>query len=277
MKDTSSSPVLVLLFLIIIATGTIIILSAITRTDSVTLTSQASEPHTIACPVRSHISIKEIDEDGNEIPFVFSRNNTDPILWGFADTINMAPYGDNVIPFNTPEVAEYTANAPDLSFLNVPAADQIYPSEQNITVTVMIDDVNYEIVSRRVQECSIDSNQIWLCGRQDPDFDMHTIQDISLRCDMDLDLEWVIKRRETPASPITQFSDTNPVQFLTSDLNGDGVVSAIDLTIVIESYGQTDPIADVNKDGKINVIDFTLVSESIRNQSTFDNALEKDL
>ena len=135
MKDTSSSSVLVLLFLIIFATAGIILFAATTRSGAYTVNTDASELTSISCPVKAHITLLELDENGNELPFVFSRNNTDPGLWGLADTINLPPYGDTLIPFNTPDVAEYTVHAPDLSFLHVPADDQIYPSEQIISLT----------------------------------------------------------------------------------------------------------------------------------------------
>ena len=49
-----------------------------------------------------------------------------------------------------------------------------------------------------------------------------------------------------------------------ADVNGDGIVSADDLTLVVESFGETipknaDPNPDVNGDGVVNIIDVFLV------------------
>lgn len=276
MNSTSSSSVLVLSFLIVIAAAGLVIISFLTRSESIQLASQASEQEE-TCALRANVYINELTEDGSEIPLVFSTSGTNPLLWGFADTINLPPYTESIIPFNAPDRASYSIDNTVSSFSISPAVHQVYPSDQTISVTTMIDDVNYDIIRRDIKTCSASGNDIWLCGRQSADTDLHTITDIQLRCDMDLAFGWVVQRRNEPATPIAQLSDTNPIQFLTSDLNGDGVVSAIDLTIVIDSYGKTDPIADVNKDGKINVIDYQLIADSIRHQSQFDNALGKDL
>ena len=53
-----------------------------------------------------------------------------------------------------------------------------------------------------------------------------------------------------------------------ADVNGDGTVSAADLTLVVESFGETipknaDPNPDVNGDGIVNIIDVFLVFEQL--------------
>ncbi len=55
-----------------------------------------------------------------------------------------------------------------------------------------------------------------------------------------------------------------------ADVNGDGIVSADDLTLVVESFGETipkntDPNPDVNGDGVVNIIDVFLVFEQLNN------------
>lgn len=207
----------------------------------------------------------------------FLQNNTNPLIWGFADTINLPPYTETVIPFNAPDTAEYTISSKKNSFAYKPEEYQIYPSDQTISVTAMIDDINFEVVERRIDECSAGESETWRCGSQEDITDMHTISNIDLTCDMNLELGWVVKRRSEPGYTSSQFSETNPIQFSTTDLNGDGIASAIDLTIIIASYGKTDPSADVNKDGKINVIDYQLVSDAIRAGSRFDNPPENEL
>ena len=52
------------------------------------------------------------------------------------------------------------------------------------------------------------------------------------------------------------------------DVNGDGIVSVDDLTLVVESFGETipkdaDPNPDVNRDGIVNIIDIFLVFEQL--------------
>ena len=53
-----------------------------------------------------------------------------------------------------------------------------------------------------------------------------------------------------------------------ADVNGDGIVSVDDLTLVVESFGETipksaDPNPDVNGDGVVNIIDIFLVFEQL--------------
>ncbi len=49
---------------------------------------------------------------------------------------------------------------------------------------------------------------------------------------------------------------------LSYDVNADGVVNVLDLTLVAASFGQTDPKADVNADGTVNILDLTLVAQN---------------
>ena len=53
---------------------------------------------------------------------------------------------------------------------------------------------------------------------------------------------------------------------ITEDINGDGVVNIIDLTLVASDFGKTGQnSADVNGDGVINIIDLTLVAGAFGN------------
>ena len=51
---------------------------------------------------------------------------------------------------------------------------------------------------------------------------------------------------------------------IAEDVNKDGVVNIIDLTLVASNFGKTGQnAADVNGDGVVNIIDLTLVAGSI--------------
>ena len=48
---------------------------------------------------------------------------------------------------------------------------------------------------------------------------------------------------------------------LPADVNEDGVVNIVDLTLVVTNFGKTgENIADVNEDGVVNIVDLTLVA-----------------
>ena len=58
---------------------------------------------------------------------------------------------------------------------------------------------------------------------------------------------------------------TEPPQ-LPEDINDDGVVNIIDLTLVASNFGKTgENIADINGDGVVNIIDLTLVAAAFGN------------
>ena len=58
---------------------------------------------------------------------------------------------------------------------------------------------------------------------------------------------------------------TGPPQ-LPEDVNKDGVVNIIDLTLVAANFGETGTNdADVNGDGVVNIIDLTLVAAAFGN------------
>ena len=58
---------------------------------------------------------------------------------------------------------------------------------------------------------------------------------------------------------------TEPPQ-LPADVNKDGIVNIIDLTLVASNFGKTRPnAADVNGDGVVNIIDLTLVAAAFGN------------
>ena len=60
-------------------------------------------------------------------------------------------------------------------------------------------------------------------------------------------------------------SDAEPKK-LAEDVNNDGVVNIIDLTLVASNFGKTGQNdADVNKDGVVNIIDLTLVAGAFGN------------
>ena len=78
---------------------------------------------------------------------------------------------------------------------------------------------------------------------------------------------------------------TNLEQLQASDVNADGVINILDLTLVATNLGTTPPAdqtpnRDVNGDGTINILDLTLVASHLGKRSgipfevtdaTFDN------
>ena len=61
---------------------------------------------------------------------------------------------------------------------------------------------------------------------------------------------------------------TEPPQ-LPEDVNKDGVVNIIDLTLVASNFGKTGQnAADVNGDGVVNIIDLTLVAAAFGNTAS---------
>ena len=67
---------------------------------------------------------------------------------------------------------------------------------------------------------------------------------------------------------------TEPPQ-LPEDVNQDGVVNIIDLTLVASSFGATgENTADVNQDGVVNIIDLTLVAAAFGNTAARTGNME---
>lgn len=263
----SSTTALLLLFLAIITTFSLVVFVSYTANKNVVRTEAEED---IECPVRILATIEEELEDGTTQPFTIDSEVTDPQLWGISDTINQPPYSQRILAFNNLPIATYQMEANKLTFAESPIPAQIYPIEQDITVTAYIDDSHYDIVRRDITNCTNTSGEDWLCGRPGLGEDLHRITNISFQCDIDLEIGWVIRKRDEnkPAgTAYSSFGQSQPADFLIQDLNGDGTVSGIDLTIVIESYGLTDPLADVNKDGKVNILDYDLITQAIRNQN----------
>ena len=52
---------------------------------------------------------------------------------------------------------------------------------------------------------------------------------------------------------------------LVGDVNSDGVVNILDLTLVAQNFGvekPSNPKVDVNEDGVVNILDLTLVAQN---------------
>lgn len=47
------------------------------------------------------------------------------------------------------------------------------------------------------------------------------------------------------------------------DVNGDGIVNILDLTLVAQTFGMQNPEADVNSDGVVNILDLTLIARQM--------------
>ena len=64
---------------------------------------------------------------------------------------------------------------------------------------------------------------------------------------------------------------------LPEDVNDDGVVNIIDLTLVAANFGETGSnAADVNEDGVVNIVDLTLVAAAFGNTAGAPIALSRD-
>ena len=46
----------------------------------------------------------------------------------------------------------------------------------------------------------------------------------------------------------------------TADVNGDGIVNILDLVVVANAFGETDP--DINGDGTVNILDLVVVANA---------------
>ena len=62
-----------------------------------------------------------------------------------------------------------------------------------------------------------------------------------------------------PELPGFEDDDEETKTFCPTDVNGDGMIDVVDLTLVILAWGTDDPDADINNDGDVNVIDLTLL------------------
>ena len=86
----------------------------------------------------------------------------------------------------------------------------------------------------------------------------------------------VILTDSTGGSSVPQTENaeiTEPPQ-LPEDINDDGVVNIIDLTLVASNFGKTgENIADINGDGVVNIIDLTLVAAAFGNTADAAPAL----
>ena len=70
---------------------------------------------------------------------------------------------------------------------------------------------------------------------------------------------------------------TEPRTQLPADVNGDGVVNIVDLTLVASNNGKTgENVADVNGDGVVNIVDLTLVAAAFGNTTAAPGILFRD-
>ena len=73
-------------------------------------------------------------------------------------------------------------------------------------------------------------------------------------------LLWDMSSYLTPTTPLPDVST------LAEDINSDGVVNIVDLTLVASNFGKTGKTAaDVNSDGVVNIVDLTLVAGAFGN------------
>ena len=70
---------------------------------------------------------------------------------------------------------------------------------------------------------------------------------------------------------------TEPLTQLPADVNQDGVVNIVDLTLVASNNGKTgENVADVNDDGVVNIVDLTLVAAAFGNTAAAPIAWDRD-
>ena len=245
-----------LLFLIAVLTG--VVAYFLVKTPLKT-SSQAAE--TQVCGMSLNISAQEERIDGRVVPLSFAAHRElDPIKWGFSDTINRPPYTELPIitHFDDQQTARYSTFVGELSFVPFPKQSQIYPSEQNADVQLAFQDDVYDIVRREIRRCSLIGSSKWLCA--EPQTDTRIVR-IPVRCGMDLDFGWVVKKRSESVSRVHELSGSVPN--ISPDINGDGVVNVLDLSIVIGAYGSNDPQADLNKDGRVNGLDYSVLVQLV--------------
>ena len=89
----------------------------------------------------------------------------------------------------------------------------------------------------------------------------------------------VLLTDSTGGSSIPQTENAEIIEptHLPEDVNQDGIVNIVDLTLVASNFGATDTnIADVNGDGVVNIVDLTLVAAAFGNTAAAPIAWERD-
>ena len=77
--------------------------------------------------------------------------------------------------------------------------------------------------------------------------------------------------------PQTENAEITEPPLLPEDVNNDGIVNIIDLTLVAANFGKTGThAADVNGDGVVNIIDLTLVAAAFGNTASAPFVLGRD-
>lgn len=230
-----------------------------------------AQPEATECGMNVDIYVQEQMPDGTVQPLDFTDHpELDPLKWGFSDSINMPPYSEpaSVISFTHPSQAKYTNFVGELSFAPFPKQSQIYQSEQDVKIMLAYESDRYEVLQREVKKCSIHGDQKWLCASRE-DAHVETFSGVPVRCGMDLSLGWIVRKAANtsngPKNTSVEFSRTKPVDdFISTDLNGDGSTSTLDVSMLISAYGSHDPQSDVNKDGIVNGLDYSLLIDALR-------------
>ena len=76
-------------------------------------------------------------------------------------------------------------------------------------------------------------------------------------------------------NPLTEDAEITEPPQLTEDVNDDGVVNIVDLTLVASNFGATGTnAADINGDGIVNIVDLTLVAAAFGNMASAPYAWE---
>lgn len=223
------------------------------------------------CGMNVDVYVQEELPDGTVEPLDFVQHpELDRLKWGFSDSINMPPYSDPayVISFTHPTQAKYTNFMGELTFATFPKQSQIYQSEQDVKITLAYQNDMYDILQREIKKCSVHGDDTWLCASHD-EANVETFSGIPVRCGMDLSFGWIVKKTTAASKPkkntSNEFFQTKQADdFISTDLNGDGSTSTLDLSMIISAYGSHDPQSDVNKDGSVNGLDYSLLIDTLR-------------
>ena len=70
-------------------------------------------------------------------------------------------------------------------------------------------------------------------------------------------LDWNLETATRLELSSVAFTDDEEKDMWPADLNGDGLVGAADLMVLLGVFGGTDPVADIDGDGSVGVSDLT--------------------
>ena len=275
MKPTATTSVLLLSMLIFIILVLVAGVSFLRSGNFLSTNPRAQNQENITsntfslpqCPLRINIHVKEATEDGEEILLQMSDVREDDVQWGFVDALHTSTGDRKAISFNHDTYVQYSMYASELSFVPFPEVDEVYEEGSNTFVRFLYNQNNFDILRKEVIRCNSTESEQWLC-KPDLQENLDTISGITLKCNMDLDLGWVVLRKSETVQNTSSFSKNRKAVFKTCDLNDDSACNTIDLLIVLESYGKRGSdtsVADLNNDSRVDALDYTIVFDQVVN------------